>query len=559
MLRRLDEADAVLGEGNRSSHWRRYLLTGQTRLLAEAGPAADRQQRRRHAQQVLRRMEWPGLTAGQRRFLESPEFQALADELRSWAAEPFDFPRILETIEEYEQQPSAQLARRIAENRRRLSWAGRREVQQMAALLNEHYRNANIRASVSQDLLKLLAPHPQTMIENVRDTVVGAAVRGESQTTSHVAFRMLPDERRLRLALEASGDVMTETQSSKSGAVFYSNGQAWFNVQKEIAFDGERVTMTPAVGEAQVYDDLRDVATDYDNVPLVNLLARSLALQGHADARPAVRREAEQKVAGRAAARLDAEAAQRLSDLESRVENKMGKPLDNLSLFASPIGLQTTSTRLIARYRLAHDLQLGAHTVRPLAPADSLISVQLHESAVNNTLMQLPLAGREMNLPELFGAVIEAVGADGVAVPDDLPRKVSLRLHGEEPVRVDVRDGRARVTIRLAWLKTEGRTWRNVTSRAYYEPQRNGLSARLARTGIIELTGDHLRMRDQLALRAIFAKVFSERRTLELIPRRVRDSEKLKNYEVTQLVLSDGWLGLALGPQRPPQAMTAQK
>jgi hypothetical protein len=144
-------------------------------------------------------------------------------------------------------------------------------------------------------------------------------------------------------------------------------------------------------------------------------------------------------------------------------------------------------------------------------------------------------------------------------VPDDLPRKVTMRLHDEEPVRVDVHDGRARVTIRLAWLKTEGRTWRNVTSRAYYEPERNGLSARLARTGIIELTGDHLRMRDQLALRAIFAKVFSERRALELIPRRVREGEKLNNYEVTQLVLNDGWLGLALGPQRHSQATTAQK
>jgi hypothetical protein len=39
----------------------------------------------------------------------------------------------------------------------------------------------------------------------------------------------------------------------------------------------------------------------------------------------------------------------------------------------------------------------------------------------------------------------------------------------------------------------------------------------------------------------------------------VRQSERLKPYEVTQLVLRDGWLGLALGPQRAAQAKTAQK
>jgi hypothetical protein len=115
------------------------------------------------------------------------------------------------------------------------------------------------------------------------------------------------------------------------------------------------------------------------------------------------------------------------------------------------------------------------------------------------------------------------------------------------------------VSVRLNYLKTDNRTWRNITSRAYYEPQMNGLTARLVRTGIVELTGDHLRMRDQLALRAIFCKVFTERRVLDLIPPRAAENERLQSFQVTQLLIRDGWLGLALGPRRTETGGVAMK
>ncbi len=557
MLQRLEAADAVLGQGRRSSHWRRYLLTGQTRLLAEAGSTIDELQRRQHARRVLRRMEWPGLTDVQRGFLTRAEFADLAEELRAWAAEPFDFPQLLQTLEDYERQPSASLARAIASYRRRLGWASHRSVAELANQIDVHYANANVRAAVSQDLLVLLAETPETKVERVEDTIAGAAVRGQSQTTSQVAFRVLPDEHRLRLVLEATGQVVTSTRSSKSGAVFYSNGQAWFAAQKEIMFDGRNLMLAPAVAEARVNDSLRNIATEYDNVPLVNMLAQSIARQGHADAHATAQREARQKVARRAASQLDAEAAQRLGNLDARVRDVVGERLSHLALFADPVSLQTTESRLIGRYRLASDMQLGAHTARPQAPADSLASVQIHESAVNNALGQLRLAGCEMDLPGVFNAVIEAVGAAGTQIPDDLPENILVRFDEEEPLRVDLMDGQARVTIRLAELQTEDRTWRNIMSRAYYCPEATGMTARLARDGHIELSGDRLRFRDQLALRAIFAKVFSERRALDLIPPRLARNPKLDGCELTQLTIRDGWIGLAIGPVRAPR--TAKK
>jgi hypothetical protein len=228
--------------------------------------------------------------------------------------------------------------------------------------------------------------------------------------------------------------------------------------------------MTPAVAEAQVADRLRDVSTDYDRVPLVNMVAQALARQGHTDARHASRREAEQKVARRVAERLDEEAEQRLAEWEQRLAVKIGAPLRRLAVGPAPIELQTTSTRLIGRYRIAGDTQPGAHTPRPLAPADSLLSVQVHESAINNALDRLPLAGREVDLPTLFADVAAVFGAENLEVPDDLPQDIMVRFADEEPLRVDLIDGQARVTIRLAELETDRRRWRNIMSRAYYRP-----------------------------------------------------------------------------------------
>ena len=63
---------------------------------------------------------------------------------------------------------------------------------------------------------------------------------------------------------------------------------------------------------------------------------------------------------------------------------------------------EASPARLTVRLRVASPNQLGGHTARPQAPSDSLGSVQVHESAINNALDQLHLASRTFTLPELY-------------------------------------------------------------------------------------------------------------------------------------------------------------
>ena len=106
------------------------------------------------------------------------------------------------------------------------------------------------------------------------------------------------------------------------------------------------------------------------------------------------------------------------------------------------------------------------------------------------------------------------------------------------------------VTLSIAKLRKGRQLWKDFRVRAYYEPQIEGPQLRLVRSGVVQLLG---RRGAQIALRGIFGKVFSKKQPIELTPERLATDPKLADLAVTQLVIDDGWMGLALGPRRTAQ------
>jgi hypothetical protein len=140
-------------------------------------------------------------------------------------------------------------------------------------------------------------------------------------------------------------------------------------------------------------------------------------------------------------------------------------------------------------------------------------------------------------------------------VPEDLPENVFVTFADEDPIRIDCQDGRVRLTIRLKELAQEGtrNRWTNFTVRAYYAPSADQLDANLYRDGIIELIGESrpLAIGQRTALTAIFARVLSRNRKLHIINEQIAKAPQLQDQQVTQFVIHDGWMGIALGPKAP--------
>ncbi len=83
-----------------------------------------------------------------------------------------------------------------------------------------------------------------------------------------------------------------------------------------------------------------------------------------------------------------------------------------------------------------------------------------------------------------------------------------------------------------------------------YRPKLNLHSAELAREEVVQLTGEHLNTRSQIALRGIFSKAFSNKQPFQVLPEKVARDPRLAGFRFTQFVVEDGWLGLALGRDR---------
>ena len=60
-------------------------------------------------------------------------------------------------------------------------------------------------------------------------------------------------------------------------------------------------------------------------------------------------------------------------------------------------------------------------------------------------------------------------------------------------------------------------------------------------------------------LAGIFEQVLSRNRKLNLVNERISKSPELKDQQVTQFVIHDGWIGIALGPETPEPDGTADE
>lgn len=546
----LNTIEATLRGKTGADDWRKYLLLNKCWKLTQSGGLSENE-RRDMARAVLSRIESPHLNDTQQAFFRRPEFAELAANLRLWAFEPVDPLKLLQEIERYEGHSRRDPAHHVAEAFQSLRWSSDDEVAQLAERVETHYRNANLRIAVSGHLINRLLPEPKTMAENVAENIQGASVKGRSETEARLWVRLIPDRMRIRMGLEANGVVASETASSKGPATVHHDSLAHYSARKQLMIDnrGMKVWRTEAEANSEMYT--RGIETRYDGLPIVSNFVRNIAHQKQQEAMGQAKSEMDMRVADRASERLDFEVHQKLQQAEQEFQAKVIAPLTKLQLQPTALGMETTAERLIVRYRLAGDHQLAAHTPRPQAPADSWLSMQIHQTAINNAIEQLQFDGKQTTVQDLIAEVAKALYQPVPKMPEELPTDVTLRFAEHDSVRVECQNGKLLLVVRLAELNAgRGNHWKNFEVRASLAPQTSGLDAQLLRDGTIELSGERLSLRDQVALRGIFSRVISKNKATSLLPEKLRNDPRLKDLAVQQFVVEDGWVSLALSPQR---------
>ncbi len=517
---------------------------------ALAQPAkADRARLHLLARNTLQWLTAPGLTDEQREFLDDEPFVGFKTELRRWAFEPVDLGTVLEHLEESERTGNPSDARRLAEDCLLLALSADPEQQALGQKLQTHYRNANLRVVLTGELLERMMPEREPEHERIKDRVLGTTVRGRAVASADLGVLLLPDPDRLRLALVVKGLVSSLTQSTAGPATFFNDSKSNYVAVREIELGTWGITRHPAQVAVDSDVRLRSLQTTLDGVPLLGGIVHEIAQSQHAKMRPEMSREVKQKVAARARELVERETEARLSEMDQTLKTRILDPLQTLSLGPAVVSSHTTERRLTMRLRLAAENQLAGDTPRPRAPGDSLASCQIHQSALNNAIERLLLDGGTFTPAEVRARIAAVFNTPEMLEENPGRDDVQITFADRDAVRAQFRDGEVALTLSIARLKKSPHLWKDFQVRAYYRPELNDRGAELARHGIVEVHGSQA-LGSQIALRGVFSGLFSRTRPWKITPDSFLADPRFEDLAVTQLVIDDGWIGLALGPSR---------
>jgi len=537
-------AASSLPAGSQGDAWRAFLLLPELRAAAASRSEAEL---RAHAEQVLSRFMSRGLSPSQRRFLGSPPLASLRLALRAWLDSEFHAAAILNLVEQVESTASPEAAAELARMARRLRDSTRGDLSEIGTVLDLHWRNANLRIAIHRDALTEMLPAQQAFSEPVCEQILDATVSGESQVSSRLSLSLTPDPRRWRIELKADGSIQSSTVARSGPASFYHAGQAEFSAVKPILFGPGGWRLQEAWATAESASQLQSMETNLDRVPLLGYGVRSIAMSQYRDRQPTAEAIMERRIAAKAAGRLDREAQERLARAQQQTRERVLSKLNDLGLDLAVLHTKTTASRLIARARLAGPADPGAYTPRPLALAGSDVSVQLHESALNNVIDSLELAGAEGRLEDILAEAMKKLGLPEPEMPDDMPEDVTVRFADKNPLSVRFTEGRISLVLRLARLTSPGRvSWRHFQVTANFRPTTDGgRGPAVVRDGIVLLEGRRLKFRDQIALRGVFSRIFERDRVFPLLPKRVAEHKLLVGRDNTQFEARAGWVGAA--------------
>lgn len=550
LLPSLNAVVQLLRDSTNGQAWYDYLLVDQLSLATSEGAGNPQAVRQKLAQEVLSRLNDARLTAEQREFVSRPPLAGLAEGLRFWAAGPVDMNTLLTLIEYYETDPQLRYAAAIAQLEERLRWSGNPKLKALADDLRKQFGQPNMRIAVSGEMLNRMIPPQQPAEAPVRETIAGHKVRGRSRTTTEVQVEVLPTHGGWRFGLHAEGKVYSQTRSETWPVKVRNAARYEYEADKVITISPQGLHADPAEAEARGRHDFLGADSQFD-VPLLGAMFRDMAKNRNQKSRPLAMRQVKQKVADEARTRMDEEADPKLEQLEQKFRVHVLAPFEQLALAAEPVDMYSTADRAVMQLRLANLDQLAAHTPRPSAPADSLVSLQIHQTALNNALAGLQLEGRRLALPDLYRVLADKLGQSEITPPSDLPARAIVEFARHDAIHVSFVDDHFELVLSIRELAHGRDRIRNFQAHAFYRPTVERLGVQLVRDETLQFSGPNLRYGSRIVLHSVMGKLFAPGQRIGVLNETLVGDPRLSGLMVTQLVIDDGWIALAIGPAAP--------
>jgi hypothetical protein len=473
----------------------------------------------------------------------NPYLKGSADD----ATVPTEVTALSSDLETYETNRNPKLGRSIALQQQSLKSSSDSIDRMVADSVEQHYRNANVRVAISAEMLNRLAGAERNESQPVSRQIAGTYVHGQSNVHSESRVLLDPSADEWQLELKADGVVTSDTLANGGPVRFRSRGTTEFSARKTVVVNDKGVHFKQSNVDVSSSNRLVGVTTDYDWMPLFGDYARDRAIDEYRARQGQVKSQIESRVSSEARETLDQQTREAVDQIRRQTYDRFASELDAFDIKLTPVEMKTTTDRLVARVRVAGEKQLGSHTPRPRAISDSLASAQVHETALTNLAITLGLDGKRYTAPELRNMLREKFPQLATKSPTEARQDTVFQFAAEDAVQVHVNDGKLELTIAFASIELQHDVMPDVTVHAYYVPKIDGLNAELVREGTFGIEG-RFSSGDRARLHNVFNRVLPPERHLPIMHVENPKDKRFQGLMITQLVLEDGWVGLAVGP-----------
>lgn len=270
----------------------------------------------------------------------------------------------------------------------------------LSAVLQRHLFNYNVRIVATEEFLNRMMSEARTEKGPVVDFILGANVSGNQTTATRVTFDLRPSTKNARFDLTLNGTIQSSTVGVTSEATVYTQGNHTFVAKKAVTFDGVKFATGPGIINVNPHNTTTGIATAMSG-GLFGGIAQSVASREVEARRGAAEAIAASRVRDRVLPKFNSEVDKNFSDASGRLEKEVFSGLKETGLYPDAFVYQSTESTLNLDSRLMNDKELGADLPVTIAPADRGATLMMHETAVNNTIDRIGLAGQTVTEPQL--------------------------------------------------------------------------------------------------------------------------------------------------------------
>ncbi|MDR1924356.1 MAG: hypothetical protein LBQ66_08275 [Planctomycetaceae bacterium] len=494
---------------------------------------------------ILYRFEDVRLTKQQVVYLRSPLLRVWRVELESWGADTVSPTLLLRDIESYESQIGMSDMRNLYRSASRMAFSKSEAARRFGLITHDIYGGSNVKFYISKVLINHLLPTSEKEVKPFREYIQNQCVVGQREADFDLKVNLIPDAERLLLSLDVAGSISSVSQANAFATKIYNRGEAKCTAQKQIELTEEGFQLSPTdVTIESNKIQLRGIKTDFDGMPILSHIMRSIVMNQYEARRADAKKEAGRKIERQVRQRIDYEAEKGLIKANDKFEDLREVSSMGFGITVEKKNSVTEEHWLLTSWAIRSPDTLSGNTPAPETLSGSFADIKVHESAINTILSKLDFAGKTDTVGNFRQLIADRFRHQGIT-EDSENNNVIIGFDKYNPIVVRFVDGVIELVISIDSLKIERQNYRDFQVYIKYEPVRdeNGKLV-LKRQGVISIA--KTKFSSQIALRAIFGKIFPEDKTFPLTPKFLNSDERFEGLTTGLCRIGKGWFAIAI-------------